>query len=87
MQDLQVHFGNDVTKEAINVLFERDSNGVHVGPVPDALTSMDRNIDAYVYYESEETGYTVRKIVIPLIPRQKPDAISLGIPQIDNLSK
>ena len=69
---LQVHFSNDVEKTAIVMQATLSDNVISVD-VPNVLLEKTLDITAWVYVLGQNSGETVRTIVLPVEPRIKPD--------------
>lgn len=73
------HFA--IAQSSVSVSQEPDSitNNECVIAIPDALTAKSENIICYVYVENELSEFTIYKITIPLIPRQKNRDININV--------
>ena len=78
----QIHFSNSDTGKAINNLSNTESDGAISASIPDVLLAQDKDIYAFLYFEDDTTGYTARTIRIPMIPRAKPESLSLSSPSM-----
>ena len=82
LPSIQVHFTNENMRDAMNFIFAQNESGDLLGDIPDILLTRGESIIVYVYYEDSVSGYTVKRIFIPVTPRAKPENISTGIPDI-----
>lgn len=69
---LQVHFSNTFTRVAIVRVAYKEGETWQVN-IPNALLQERYDIYAYIYLNENESGKTVKKIIIPVNPRKKPD--------------
>lgn len=69
---LQVHFSNEFSRVAIVRAACKEGETWQVN-IPNALLQERYNIYAYIYLNEEQSGKTVKKIIIPVLPRQMPD--------------
>lgn len=73
----QVHFNYDRSQSsAINVTSELVGDHFEC-PIPNQMMFMPRQVWAWVYIESADSGYTQRIISIPVVPRARPSAYVL----------
>lgn len=68
---IEVHFSNNVEKEAIVMLGTKESNYVLVD-IPDVLLEKSYDITAFIYIVGDNSGETVRSVVLKVEPRVKP---------------
>ena len=87
LSSIQVHFSNEHIKDAINLVYEQDENGDLIGDIPDIQLTKDESIVVYVYYEDATSGYTVKRILIPVVPRTKPEHITLNSPSLGPINE
>lgn len=48
--------------------------------IPDNLVAMGKPVIAYLYFEDDKAGYTVKTVTIPVIPREKPGTVLMDAP-------
>lgn len=70
--EVEIHFALDKNSTAI-VRTGTTANGVTVSSIPDSLLQHSDDIHVYIYIRNDESGKTVKKITLPVAPRQKPD--------------
>ncbi len=69
---LQVHFSNEFSRVAIVRVAYKEGETWQVN-IPNVLLQERYKIYAYIYLNEDESGKTVKKIIIPVLPRQRPD--------------
>lgn len=79
---LQVHFSNDEEKTAI-VMQATLKDGVISVDVPNVLLEKTLDIKAWLYVLGQNSGETVRTIILPVEPRIKPADYVSENPQIN----
>ena len=83
----QIHFSNTDKGRALNNLIGVESDGTMIASIPDVLLAQDKDIYAYLYYEDDNIGCTVKTIRIPMTPRAKPESVSLNSPSVGPISQ
>lgn len=82
VQNAEVHFALEGRREA-EIQTAKVENEILYAHIPNKLLEKGRDIKAYVYLATPETGETVRMIALPVKPRAKPDDYST--PEEQNL--
>ena len=82
VQNAEIHFASEGCREA-EIQIAKVENEILYAQIPNKLLEKGRNIKAYVYLATPETGETVRMIALPVKPRAKPDDYST--PEEQNL--
>lgn len=70
-ENVEVHFSNNINKEAIVMQASASGNDLIVD-IPNVILEKDANITAYVYTDTGTAGETIRMVFLPVISRVKP---------------
>lgn len=76
----QVHFTNTANGLALNILTDLNIDGVVTVPIPDTQLCQNKCIWAYLYFEDDSSGRTIKTVKIPVRPRSKPESVTLDSP-------
>lgn len=79
---VEVHFSNNLEKEAIVMVGTQDGDDTVVD-IPDVLLTKNHDITAYVYVIGSNSGETVKAIIMKVEPRVKPQNFVEQVPDAD----
>lgn len=73
LKKAEVHFSLDGSCSAMIQVAQIEENGTILAKIPDKLLEFGKEIKAYIYVADEDSGETIRTIVMPVAKRPKPD--------------
>ena len=79
----QMHFAYDGQRNTIPTIPVWDGDYL-IADIPDTILMQPKEVWCYIYIEDETSGYTIREIHLPQIPRGKPTDTSFTPEQINN---
>lgn len=79
---VEVHFSNNLEKEAIVMVGTQDGDDTVVD-IPDVLLTKYHDITAYVYVIGSNSGETVKAVILKVEPRVKPQNFVKQVPDAD----
>ena len=67
----EAHFSYKGFEDSLVVEVAPDSD-VAIVPIPNIITTQDKDATCWIYYENETSGATYKTIILPITPRTKP---------------
>ena len=58
-----------------------------VATIPDYFLTQEKDIWAYIYYEDDLSGRTIKTVRIPVVPRSKPEKVTLDSPIMGSVNQ
>lgn len=74
----RVDFGMDFGSETIPVLVTQTASGTFTARIPAKVTEFPGAVTAYIYLATADSGYTIKKVVMPMMDRPEPGT---GVPE------
>ena len=75
----QAHYAVEDMRETVGLQLAQQGSNLEAR-IPDNLVAKGKKITAYLYFEDDNAGYTVKTAVIPVIPREKPGTVLMDAP-------